>query len=331
MPNLSPGPSDLGTVGRSLHGPVATDLGVVGRAAHVLEHVVRGSRRRRRRRKRCRPCARSPLSIGVRGKCHSSSMTKELVHPEWVRRLNLFGDVVGDPHLVVDLDPDELLDASRGDAPASPTSARPSGRAGTRPTGGCSRRSTTKSQLHLLGRVLTRGEVLRILQTWLRLQDAWTCAPADRAPSRSTRRCSSSVRRARARRSCSSCSRSTRSCGRRSRGRRCIRSRSARDDADDDRAAGALLAECEQEFWADIHPEFMTMHELASDLPCECVHFLAYDFAGPYWSMLYDTPSVHGLAARAPRDARRGCTACTAGCCRRSSTGSTTTSRGAGC
>ena len=36
------------------------------------------------------------------------------------------------------------------------------------------------------------------------------------------------------------------------------------------------------------------MHELASDLPCECVHFLAYDFAGPYWSMLYDTPSFTG-------------------------------------
>ena len=43
-----------------------------------------------------------------------------------------------------------------------------------------------------------------------------------------------------------------------------------------------------------MHPEFMTMHELASDLPCECVHFLAYDFAGPYWSMLYDTPSFTG-------------------------------------
>ncbi len=36
------------------------------------------------------------------------------------------------------------------------------------------------------------------------------------------------------------------------------------------------------------------MHELASDLPCECVHFLSYDFAGPYWSMLYDTPSFMG-------------------------------------
>ena len=66
-----------------------------------------------------------------------------------------------------------------------------------------------KSQLHLLGRVLTRGEVLRILQTWLRLQDAWRRRPRSR-PSRSTRRCSSSGRRARARRSCSSCSRSTR-------------------------------------------------------------------------------------------------------------------------
>ena len=54
------------------------------------------------------------------------------------------------------------------------------------------------------------------------------------------------------------------------------------------------LSESEQEFWADIHPDFMTMHELASNLPCECVHFLMYDFAGPYWSMIYDTPSFTG-------------------------------------
>jgi len=54
------------------------------------------------------------------------------------------------------------------------------------------------------------------------------------------------------------------------------------------------LSESEQEFWADIHPDFMTMHELASNLPCECVHFLMYDFSGPYWSMIYDTPSFTG-------------------------------------
>ena len=39
---------------------------------------------------------------------------------------------------------------------------------------------------------------------------------------------------------------------------------------------------------------FMTMHELASKLPCECVHFLMYDFSGPYWGMIYDTPSFTG-------------------------------------
>ena len=61
-----------------------------------------------------------------------------------------------------------------------------------------------------------------------------------------------------------------------------------------DRAERLRLAQSEQEFWADIHPDFMTMHELASDLPCECVHFLAYDFAGPYWSMHYDTPTFTG-------------------------------------
>jgi hypothetical protein len=62
------------------------------------------------------------------------------------------------------------------------------------------------------------------------------------------------------------------------------------------RAPDQALAwsESEQEFWADIDPEFMTMHELASNLPCECVHFLSYDFAGPYWSMLFETPSFTG-------------------------------------
>ena len=65
-------------------------------------------------------------------------------------------------------------------------------------------------------------------------------------------------------------------------------------DPDLDRQRRRDLSECEQEFWSDVHPEFMTMHDLASDLPCECVHFLAYDFAGPYWSMHYDTPSFIG-------------------------------------
>src|SRR4029077_14479217 len=64
--------------------------------------------------------------------------------------------------------------------------------------------------------------------------------------------------------------------------------------AEGDATRRRQLSECEQEFWADVHPAFMTMHELRSDLPCECVNFLAYDFAGPYYSMMYDTPSFTG-------------------------------------
>ena len=57
-------------------------------------------------------------------------MTKELVHPDWVRRFNLFGDIVGDPRLLAGLDPDELLATARAVDRVSTISARPSGRAG---------------------------------------------------------------------------------------------------------------------------------------------------------------------------------------------------------
>jgi len=44
--------------------------------------------------------------------------------------------------------------------------------------------------------------------------------------------------------------------------------------------------ECEQEFWADVQPEFAAIHELRSDLPVECVTLTAPCFAGPHWPMV---------------------------------------------
>jgi hypothetical protein len=145
-----------------------------------------------------------------------------------------------------------------------------------------------EARLHTLGRVVTRAEVLRILQTWLRLQREWAEQPAILAepvdaplfvvgPPRT--------------------------------GTTILLELLALDPqlraplawealhplpSEGDAERRRELSECEQEFWADVHPAFMTMHELRSDLPCECVNFLAYDFAGPYFSMMYDTPSFTG-------------------------------------
>jgi hypothetical protein len=209
----------------------------------------------------------------------------------WARRLNLFGDIVGDPAALVDLDPDALLALAR-----STTGLDDLGEAEW-PGWETTYRSfltaaDAEAQLNLVGRVLTRAEALKVLQTWLRLQAHWRATPAVLAepidaplfvvgPPRTGTTIllellalDPSLRAPIA--------------------WEAVQPLPRLDDPMADAAERRRLAEAEQELWADIDPEFMTMHELASDLPCECVHFLAYDFAGPYWSMHYDTPSFTG-------------------------------------
>lgn len=47
-----------------------------------------------------------------------------------------------------------------------------------------------------------------------------------------------------------------------------------------------LWSECEQELWADVQPEFAAIHELRSDLPVECVTLTIPSFSGPHWMMI---------------------------------------------
>lgn len=51
------------------------------------------------------------------------------------------------------------------------------------------------------------------------------------------------------------------------------------------------MSECEQEFWADVQPEFATIHELRSDLPVECVTLTLPAFAGGHWAMCANLPN----------------------------------------
>ncbi|HKH05259.1 MAG TPA: sulfotransferase [Acidimicrobiales bacterium] len=57
-----------------------------------------------------------------------------------------------------------------------------------------------------------------------------------------------------------------------------------------DSAARFAMTESEQEFWADVQPEFAAIHELGSDLPVECITICAPSFAGNHWSMVLADP-----------------------------------------
>ena len=57
-------------------------------------------------------------------------------------------------------------------------------------------------------------------------------------------------------------------------------------------AARHAMTEAEQEFWSDVQPEFAAMHELRSDLPVECITICAPSFAGSHWSMVLDDPGA---------------------------------------
>jgi sulfotransferase family protein len=52
------------------------------------------------------------------------------------------------------------------------------------------------------------------------------------------------------------------------------------------------VAECEQELWADVQPEFAAIHELAAHLPMECIAIQQPSFGGYHWSMVADVPGV---------------------------------------
>ena len=59
----------------------------------------------------------------------------------------------------------------------------------------------------------------------------------------------------------------------------------------DDRARLMARTECEQELWADIMPEYATVHEHRSDLPVECITAMLPSFASFQWWIENDLQS----------------------------------------
>ena len=210
------------------------------------------------------------------------TMAERYERPDWVRRLNaMAGSVGGDPRRLVPLDPDALLEAALGDGGTLPEGDF--GDPAWRTRFEALVRAVDASDMHVVGRLMTRQELLRALRTRLDLTRAADAEPAlQEAPVRAPVIVTGPARS----------------------GTTILFELLALDPdlrapaawealhplpptSDEEEARRRMAwSECEQELWADVQPEFAAMHELRADLPVECVTLTLPCFCGPHWSMI---------------------------------------------
>ena len=203
-------------------------------------------------------------------------MADRYERPAWVRRLNLMADATGGASSVVPIVADELLESA---VAAAGHDFDDLGDGDWESRFRLLVAAVGENDLHVVGRMLTREELLRCLITRIHLgrvhrveptmAEAPIVAPlAVVGPARSGTTITfelvgldATLRTPIA--------------------ADVIHVGSPLDDAGRHRAA-----ECEQELWADVQPEFAAVHELRSDLPVECVTIAAPSFAGSHWMMV---------------------------------------------
>ncbi len=210
-------------------------------------------------------------------------LAEHYTRPDWVRRLNAMGDSVGGPERLVPFDPEALIrtaiDSTGGLADFGDFDGDWHGRFLSLVE------NLETARLHALGRLMTRQELLRGLRTRLLLARARRERPgiADEAihapivitgPPRSGTSILFELLaldpQARAPRAWEGI-------------------HPVPFDGHGPEALRAM-AECEQELWADVQPEFAAIHELRADLPVECVTLTLPSFTGGHWGMIANMP-----------------------------------------
>lgn len=212
------------------------------------------------------------------------SLSDHYTRPDWVRRINAMGDSVGGADRLIPLEPDALIRAAIEST------------AGLNDFGDFDgdwhgrflsliNELESSAQLHAVGRLMTRQEILRGLRTRLLMTHARSEHPAIAEEEIEAPLVITGPPRS---------------------GTSILFELLALDPnaraplawevlhpvpfggASD--AALREMAECEQEFWTDVQPEFGTIHELRSDLPVECVTLTLPSFTGGHWGMIANMP-----------------------------------------
>jgi hypothetical protein len=245
-----------------------------------------------------------------------AAMAARYRRPDWVRRINAMGESLGGgvegARRLVSLDPDAMLEAAEQSLGGGPFGdfGDPHWQRRYRALVA----AFEARPLHVVGRLMTRQEILRALRTRLRLARAWDANPrlADEAivapiivtgPARSGTTITFELLwldpglrgpiaadalhpvlepAPSAQASPASATLAASAAGPRAAGVHSVGA--ARGEAD--LAARLAMSECEQEFWADVQPEFAAIHELRSDLPVECVTLTQPSFCGGHWAMV---------------------------------------------
>jgi hypothetical protein len=212
-------------------------------------------------------------------------LSERYTRPDWVRRINAMGDSVGGPERLIPLDGDALV------------------RAAVESTGGLTdfgdfdgdwrtrfdsllREIEATGRLHALGRLMTRQELLRGLRTRLLVTHA-----RNEAPAIAEERIEAPLVITGPPRSGTSILFELLALDPKARAPLAWEVIHPLEFAGANGDARRQMAECEQEFWADVQPEFASIHELRSDLPVECVTLTLPSFTGGHWGMIASLPN----------------------------------------
>jgi hypothetical protein len=213
----------------------------------------------------------------------AKSLSELYTRPDWARRINLMGDSVGGAATLVPFDPEELV------------------RLATLSTGGLEDfgafdgdwrtrflhlvENLEKASLNTLGRLMTRQELLRGLRTRLLVAHA-----RNEHPEIADEKIEAPIVITGPPRSGTSILFELLALDPKARAPLAWEVMHPVPFGGASDEARRALGECEQEFWADVQPEFATIHELRADLPVECVTLTLPSFTGGHWGMIASMP-----------------------------------------
>src|SRR5262249_19640809 len=216
------------------------------------------------------------------GRLVPKSIAERYPRPGWVRRINAMADSVGGAAHVVALDPDELVALATSSTGLSEFGSFDGDWRGRLDALVAAIERT--ANLTVVGRLLTRQEILRCLRTRL-----FVTRELDRDPSILDEKIVAPIVVTGQGRSGTTILFELLALDP---GLRSISATDAAHPVPPTRDQARLLAmtECEHELWSDVHPEFATIHEMGAHLPVECIHAMMPSFGSFQWWMFADVP-----------------------------------------